>query len=465
MANAHYILWTEWFQAFSALRGAFSRQLTFWWALTFTIGMTVRQDRLGVTSVVRALNLEPRCYASILRVLGSSAINLQKLVTLWVTWVKGHTSPVMCGKYLVVLADGVKIGKEGRRMPGVKSLHQQSASNSKSSFIMGHHFEALSLLVRDRKGRHRAIPLVGEIHEGLRLSPRWKKTLTESFVQLAARVQATLGQEVAIVGDAFYCCQTVLQGLESNQSQIVTRVKHNVVGFLPVGTREKRGRGRPRKKGSKIRLGGLWKEKDHEFTEWKLGNYYQINLYWPPAKRVVKFILSEHRTKGRCILMTTHLSLAPETVIKLYQSRWQIELGFKQAVHTLGAFSYQLWTKSMTKIKRGSGDQFLHRVEPEPRMAILSKFRSYHIFVQLGFIAHGLLIYLSCYRESEVWTAFKGWVRSINNGAAPGEFVVQSALRETLWNFLRASPKGYAFRKFLNAHQNKESHIFQRESA
>ena len=38
----------------------------------------------------------------------------------------------------VVLADGLKRPKEGRKMPAVKSLHQESRCNAKASFIMGH---------------------------------------------------------------------------------------------------------------------------------------------------------------------------------------------------------------------------------------------------------------------------------------------------------------------------------------
>ena len=37
-------------------------------------------------------------------------------------------------------------------MPAVKMLHQQSASNSKPEYIMGHSFQAISLLVQGASG-------------------------------------------------------------------------------------------------------------------------------------------------------------------------------------------------------------------------------------------------------------------------------------------------------------------------
>ena len=56
-------LWLHWYQALRLLRPAFSRNLTFLWFATITAAFTVRSELLGVTSLVRALKLHPRCYA------------------------------------------------------------------------------------------------------------------------------------------------------------------------------------------------------------------------------------------------------------------------------------------------------------------------------------------------------------------------------------------------------------------
>jgi hypothetical protein len=44
-------------------------------------------------------------------------------------------------------ASGIKVGKEGNKMPGVKRLHQESADVSKAEWIRGHYFGALGLLL------------------------------------------------------------------------------------------------------------------------------------------------------------------------------------------------------------------------------------------------------------------------------------------------------------------------------
>jgi hypothetical protein len=37
----------------------------------------------------------------------------------------------------VLVGDGIKIPKRGKKMPAVKLLHQQSESNTKPEYIMG----------------------------------------------------------------------------------------------------------------------------------------------------------------------------------------------------------------------------------------------------------------------------------------------------------------------------------------
>ncbi len=43
------------------------------------------------------------------------------------------------------------------------------------------------------------------------------------------------------------------------------------------------------------------------------------------------------------MLMCPDLSLDALSIVRLYGLRFKIELGFKQAVHTLRAFNYHFW--------------------------------------------------------------------------------------------------------------------------
>jgi hypothetical protein len=95
--------------------------------------------------------------------------------------------PMLAGSRMVCLADGIKAPKEGKQMPAVKMLHQQSASNSKPEYIMGHSFQAISLLVQGASGHVAAVPLTSRIHEGLVFSNRDSRTLLDKLVRCCSR--------------------------------------------------------------------------------------------------------------------------------------------------------------------------------------------------------------------------------------------------------------------------------------
>src|SRR5208283_4938053 len=76
-------LWMLWWNAIWMLRPAFSRLRTFLWFAAAVAGFTVRTELLGVTSIVRALNLDPRCYNALVDYFHSSAVKLDRLTALW----------------------------------------------------------------------------------------------------------------------------------------------------------------------------------------------------------------------------------------------------------------------------------------------------------------------------------------------------------------------------------------------
>jgi hypothetical protein len=103
------------------------------------------------------------------------------------------------GERLVCLADGIKAPKEGRKMPAVKLLHQQSASNSKPEYIMGHSFQAVSLPARGEAGHVAAVPLVSRIHEGLVWSNRDTRTLLDKLALLLFSLAGIIDRKLLLV--------------------------------------------------------------------------------------------------------------------------------------------------------------------------------------------------------------------------------------------------------------------------
>src|SRR3990172_6704273 len=160
-------LWSEWNVWVQALRPACTRQATFEWMRIVLAGLCIRADRAGVTSLVRALALRPRAYLRLLQLFHSEALRLPQLTALWVRLCLERFAPFQVGDAIVCVADGIKVPKEGQKMPAVKKLHQESSNNSKPEFIDGHSFQALALLVRTAGGLVTSVPLTARIHEGV----------------------------------------------------------------------------------------------------------------------------------------------------------------------------------------------------------------------------------------------------------------------------------------------------------
>ncbi|MCP4179987.1 MAG: hypothetical protein GY756_19675 [bacterium] len=59
--------------------------------------------------------------------------------------------------------------------------------------------------------------------------------------------------------------------------------------------------------------------------------------------------------------MTTDLQLPAIEVIKIYGQRFKIEVSIKVALYRFGTFCYHFWLKSMKKLQRYQGDQYLHK--------------------------------------------------------------------------------------------------------
>src|ERR1700745_952927 len=77
------LLWGCWWTAIQLLRPGFSRLSTFMCFATVGAGMTVRVETLGVTSIVRALNLRPKLYHRLLAHFHSTGVKLDRLAGLW----------------------------------------------------------------------------------------------------------------------------------------------------------------------------------------------------------------------------------------------------------------------------------------------------------------------------------------------------------------------------------------------
>lgn len=186
-------LWIPWLQAVQFLRPACTRYRTHLWMVLVLMGLCCRMDLAGVTSFVRVLGFQGKAYHRFLHLFHSKALDLDKLTACWARLCLTLFQPFEVGSRLVVLADGIKAPKEGKRM--------------------------------------------------------------------------TL-------------------------------------------------------------------------------RYRCLDLMWRPAGRMVRFVIVRHPHRGTIFLLSTDLTLAPLEILQLYGYRFRIEVGFRQAVHVLGAYGYHFWMEA-----------------------------------------------------------------------------------------------------------------------
>ena len=455
-------LWIRWWNAIGLLRPAFSRLRAFLWFATAVAGLTVRTELLGVTSIVRALKLQVRFYDKLLEHFHSRAVKLDRLSTLWAQVVlRLFPAPLRVNGRCVLVGDGIKVAKRGRKMPAVKLLHQESDTNTKPEYIMGHSLQAVSLLVEAASSVF-AVPLAVRIHEGLVWSNRDQRTLLDKMLTLLGII--AVPDLFYFVADGYYAAGKIVDGLFQQNNYLITRVRSNAVAYADYSKRGRRKRGRPRFYGKKIKLRSLLQDpksmqraESPVYGEHHVTIQYRVcDLLWRPAGRLVRFVAVLHPSRGSCLLMCTDTSLDAIEIIRLYGLRFKIEHSFKQAVHLIGSFAYHFWMSDMKPLRRLNGNQHLHRESLEYRNAVKRKIHAYHVFIQAGVVCQGLLHYLAVVCPQAVWDSFGSWLRTIRPGIPPSEFVVANALRQSLPEFLLTTAQSNSLAKFMVDRQDTD---------
>ena len=118
-------MWNYIEKILSSFESSFSRERAYKWFVTIVIGLMIRSDALGFTSVIRDLCLLPKCYESMMHFFRASSWTLAGIQERWRTTVSEQFPVVHIAGRAILVGDGVKQSKEGRYMPGVKRLTQE----------------------------------------------------------------------------------------------------------------------------------------------------------------------------------------------------------------------------------------------------------------------------------------------------------------------------------------------------
>lgn len=452
-------LWTQWYGIVETFQWACSRKRTFYFLVLVLVGFTIRPEFLGVTSFIRALGIDPLLYKGFLHFFNySKALDLLKLTQIWHALVVSRFPLLQIGPYRTYVVDGIKIPKEGKKMPGVKKLYQPSENNSKPAYIRGHSFQAISILAGSPENGIASIPLISRIQEGVLSTPRDQRSQLDRMAKMFLDLVSSIPNPALLVADAYYASQSVIRPLLLMGHQLISRLRTNSVAYYPAVPSQKPKRGRPAQYGNKVLLRQFFDTMQDQFIkvpspvygeEDVTISYYTMNLLWRPIGKLVRFVWVIHPTRGRAMFLCTDLNLDPVVIIRAYGYRFKIEVGFRQALYQIGSYAYHFWMRDMKPRKRNSGTQYLHKESKSYRKMVERKMEAYHRFVQLGCIAQGMMQYMSLVHGQEVWAQFRSWLRTMKKNQAPSELVVMYAMREGLLEFLSNSPEEDNLKKIL----------------
>ena len=372
----------------------------------------VRTDKLGITSVIRALSIAPKKYETMLHFFRADSWSLSNLRACW-CGIVGQNFPLFQHKdRAIFVGDGTKQSKEGRYMPGVKKLAQESETQSKPEYIHGHMWGGIGVLVGKAKGFF-CTPLILKIHDGLQTLEKWGQEPPASHVVQMMRdgsfAAQSLKRHALFLLDRYFLSVPALSELNSLNAanpykiHIITKVKRSTIAYEPAPERIPGQRGRTRKKGEKVKLMELFEEQKEQFQTRELDlygkshsiRYYCVDLLWGQGLyQKLRFVLVEY-DNVQSILACTDLTIAPLDMIQLYSYRFRIENTFRELKQELGGFSYHFWTKALPKLnhfrKKSDPDPLFNVTNPNDRKRIFQTIRATEMYAFCACVAMAIL--------------------------------------------------------------------------
>jgi hypothetical protein len=405
----------------------------------------------GVSSVISALRMKPEHYTALLKFFRSNAFAVDTLYRKLITVFLKILPPKTIDGRVILVGDHIKISKEGRRMPAVEKLHQESQNSGKGAFIEGHLFGFISMII---PGFNRSIPVTAGIQESKR------KTGGESrivqTVKQAGKVVEMMGKPAVLLLDAYFFSKTTLmtaaEYIDKNGRpllEVITRAKSCAVAYEEPERGRGKGRGRRRIYGKKVTLKTMFKERRKDFIKTTLVlygkktvvHYVCLDLIRRPTQQRVRYVLTIIGNT-RFMLMSSSRVFDGETIIWLYAQRFKIEGLFGELKNRLGGFAYHFWTFSLEKRKKGAvpvlpkDKRMLHDVE------MTKKSIETYVFCQC--LSYGILVGLGLAQSEGIWGRFTGWLRIVRTRYPP-IWVTKQVISE---DFQRLLPKMKHMRVF-----------------
>jgi hypothetical protein len=359
-------------------------------------------------------------YTTLLKFFRSGAFDIDALYQKLIAVLPKILPPKTIDGKVILIGDHIKTAKEGRRMPAIEKLHQESQNSGKGAFIEGHLFGFISMVI---PGFNRSIPVMAGLQESK--TKTGGESLVEQIVKQAGNVVEMMGKPAILLLDAFFFSKTTLTTAARYVDKqgrpllsVITRAKQFAVGYREPENHDGNKRGRKRVYGKKVTLVTLFREKRKDFIKTKLTlygkktdvQYLCVDLIQRPTRQRVRFVLTIIGNT-HFMLMSSSRALDSETIISLYAQRFKIEGLFGELKNRLGGFAYHFWTYSLEKRKKG-----MLPVLPKDRRMLQEAEKtkkSIETYVFCHCLVYGILTGLAITQSKGIWGRFTGWLRVV----------------------------------------------------
>lgn len=338
--------------ALTNFRKIFRCQTTWLIFCSVVLGFMGAGDMIGVTSFCRFWGLDVKAYHSFLHFFRISPWSINQLVFCWGAFVLSQQETILVNGRAILMGDHTFVPKDGCRMPGVVSVHQNSETQSKPSYFRGHCWGAIGLLIGSMSAPF-CLPVSLAIHQGFihigadEKQNENKTTMGSGIVQMAIDFAISHSLPCIMILDAFFPTGKVFQLAASVYSiqlraplvTLIVRAKKSYVAYFEPEESDQKPRGRKRKYGNKIKLMETFDHTDR-FSEESCKLYGRkenisisaADLLWKPAGCLIRFVFAV-TSRGNIVLMCSDLSLDPVTALELYCTRPRIECMFDMLRH------------------------------------------------------------------------------------------------------------------------------------
>jgi len=444
-----------------SFRGVFSRQSSWVIFCMVIIGFIGGSEMVGITSFCRFWGFDVTGYYTFLHFFRYSSWSLEMLMIQWTTFVLAQGLTVMVQGRAILLGDHTYAPKDGRRMPGVVTLHQDSETQSKPSYFRGHHWGAICLMIGSLLSPF-GLPLVLGIHQGLSHIDKGTEAnpdpdnLKTRIIRMALDFSLRHHLPCLLVLDAYFPCASVFHlaasiwsiELKAPLITLIIRAKNNCVAYYEAPKVEgKRPKGRPAQYGKKVKLTDFF-DKPHWFSRQPCQVYGKIeeisvlaiNLFWKPTGNLIRFVLAT-TSRGAIVLMCSDLNQDPLVAIRLYCARTRIEMMFDMLKNLIGAFCYRFWSKFLPRHSRNpQKNQQLQKPSPNHIDKVRLCWNAYERFTMLAAISLGILQLMALKFSAEIWKEYDGFLRTCSR-ELPSERTVKHVMaRLLIRNFFIIAP-------------------------